>query len=475
MIFEASKLLLTPVETGGAAAPRVRYVALKGRTVQAEGDCAAADLPGGGALRVAFLSRSGYFDRVEAEVKSAKMLPFQARRLVDAALAFNEPFRVRYAAHALGADRQRLDLVAVADADYAALARLLPLQSRACDRVALVESAIAALVAQETPEPAAVLWLRGANLLGLLVENGAVLARLLDRAAGAEAAAEGLAGRLERMRGSLRSATRRVFPEREISLHLALGELADLPQAQTEIDSAAATALQTRLARRYTGGQPNAALRWPEVYGLQTLSNDFSLLDPGLQQRAWAEKSALGVAALLMVGAAATAAAAALRHADGQRLAAEYENRRSAVAAKHAALEPRMPEPAELAALAQRAAIEAGVSDFRIDSLLAWISQITPRGAIIRELQANPAPTSPGGSPGAPAAAAAAVPLLISVEWELHGDYPASERLAAALVERLGERTQLSGSALTYTPGAAGGSVAHLTTTLTPLPGAFRQ
>lgn len=475
MMFDANKLLLTLVDAGGGV--RARYAVLKGRTVQAEGECALTDLPASGAVRAAFLARGSYFDRVDAEVRSAKMLPFQARRLVDGALAFNEPFRVRCAARDLGNGRKRLDLLAVAEAEYAAAHDSLATRAAACERLAPVEAAIAALVAQETPEPAAVLWQRGANLLGLLVENGAVLTKVLDRAVGGETAdaVEGQAGRLERMRGSLRTAARRTFPDREISLHLALGELAGKPEARGEKDGAASSALETRLARRFTGGQPNAALQWPEVYGLLTLANDFSLLEPERQQRAWAEKAALALGAVIFTGTAAATATAAFSHAEWQRLATEYDTRRGKVEAENAALKPRLPDPAQLAVVSQQVGIEGGAADFRIDSLLAWISEITPRGAIIRKLEAG---AKPGGAPAAPAGTAGATPpaaLPVSVEWELQGDYPETERLAALLAERLGARTKLSGSALTYTPGETGGSTARLTTTLAPLPGAFRQ
>lgn len=467
MMFDANKLLLTPLDNGGG---RVRYVALKGRTVQAEGECALADLPGRGVLRVAFLGRSSYFDRVEAEVKSPKMLPFQARRLVDGSLAFNEPCRVRFAAKNLGTGRQRLDLAAVSEADFGAATQPLPLQSRACDRVALVESAIAALVAQETPEPAAVLWLRGPDLLGLVVENGAVLAKLLDRA-NALGGEETLAGRLERLRGSLQAAARRAFPEREISLHLALGELAGNAQARGESADAASAALETRLTRRYAGGQPLAALQWPEVYGLQTLANDYSLLDTGYQQRALAEKAALGIGALLFAGGLATAAAAMTNYSAWQQLSADYASRRDQVETDYAALKPRLPSAAQLAALDQRMKTEGGASDFRVDALLAWISEITPNGAIIRKLEAGSA------KPGAAAAGAPTAPagLGISVVWELQGSYPGVEQLAARLAERLGERAKLTGSKLEYTPGESGKSTAKLSTVLTPLPGMFSR
>lgn len=302
-MLNGKKLLLTLVDTGGTL--RARYVVLKGHAVRAEGHCAVGDLPADGALRIAFLSRSSYFDRVEVEAKSRKMLSFKARSQVDAALAFSEPFRMCFSASKLGPGRQQLSLVAVSEADFAVASAYLPLQSRVCERFVLVESAIAALVAQATKEAANVLWLRGEDLFGLLVENGVVLSRLVDRAAAMGGGEEALLERLERMRASLRSTARRVFPDREIALHLALGELAGKPNARGEGPVArhdiASSTLELRLAEAFTGVQPQAVLRWPEVFGLLTLDSDYSLLDRSYQERAWAKKFALGLGAALFV------------------------------------------------------------------------------------------------------------------------------------------------------------------------------
>jgi len=467
-MFDSPRLLLTLLP--GAGVERVRYVLLRGQTVLKEGECALAQLPSAGApLRAAVLARSSYFERAEAEVKSTKMLPFQARRLVDAALAFSEPYRLRFQASGSAA-RKELALLALAESDYSLALQSLGPRAPDCERLALVESALAALLAQETPEPAALLWQRGPHLLALVVEKGRVYFKLLDR--GGEAAPE-LSVRLERARAALQAAARRLYPERELSLLLALGELAEQPEPLRTgaggADAAASAALEARLQRRFVAAQPKAVLLWPELYGLPSVALAFDLLEPQRHQVAQARQAAWALGALLAVAAVPLAGLAFWNHAQWQQLAATHEAQRSALEAQAAALQARLPSAEQLAVLERQLRPGPTLTDFRIDSLLAWVSQITPPGATIRHLQATQET-----APAATAAGAAPVPgLSIEVEWELRGDYPQVERLAAILAQRLGERAQLQSSQLSYLPDPADGVQARLSTTLLPQPGVF--
>lgn len=301
-MLNGKKLLLTLLETGGTL--RARFVLLKGHTVQAEGLCALSDLPADGVWRIAFLGRSAYFESLEVAPTSRRVLLVKARREVEAALASREPFRFRCSARRLESGRQRLDLLAVPEADCVAASAKFPQQDLVCERFALVESSIAALVAQATQDAASVLWLRGADLVGLLVENGAVLSRELEHAP-ADGGEEALFERLERMRGWLQARARRILPDREIVLHLALGELAGKPNARGEGPVApfdfVSSMFELRLAEAFSGVQPLAVLQWPEVFGLLTLDSDYSLLDSGDRARTWAEGFALGLGVALFL------------------------------------------------------------------------------------------------------------------------------------------------------------------------------
>lgn len=501
-MIDKKKLLLSPLETGHFQ--RAHFVIIKGRTIISEGECALSDIPQVACMRVAFLGRSAYFDALVTEVKSRKMRPFLARRHLDNALAFNEPFRLRFSAELVGDERQRLSLSAVSEADIAAASQHLPLHSRTCEHLSLVESAIAAFVALETSEAVSVLWQRGSALLGLIVQNGIVQYRLLEtRLANARpndtsatAANTELrdahAERLARLRASLNSAAQRIIPNQEIRFHLQLGELAgtSAPRIANAAPASATLAalkslespeslesLESRLARRFTACQPNAPLQWPEVYGLQYVSNDTNLLESDYQQHIWAQKAALILGGLLTAGAVASTALALTQYAEWQSISTALEERRVRVEADYAAINPRRPSSSQLNALEQRMKIESGASDFRVDALLAWISDIAPRGATIRSLEIGHAAAS-SASPASTANNDAQAGLRVHVEWELQGDYPKVEELAAQLTRSLVERTRLANSKLEYmptSPSQAMPAQARLTTVLTPLPGRFRQ
>jgi len=482
-MFQPKQLLLTLLPGEGPVP--LRYVRLRGKQILEEGQTTLPNLRPG-AARVSFMSRSSFFERAELELKNPKLLPFQARRQVDAALAFSEPYRLRFAASGSGT-LQRVALLAVAEADYAQAQQRLGARSADCTRMALVESAIAALVAQETPEPTALVWQRGKQLLALLVENGNVWYKLQDRGdSPALGQSTDLEQRLERLRTALRSAAQRLYTEREISLLLALGDLADEPQRLRQpesADAAASEAVEARLARSYTGGEPSSVLRWPEIFGMASLPKALDLLEPERHQQEQAHKAAYAVGALLSLLALVPATAAYLQHTQWQQLNEAYLTQLAPLEAQAQAMQARIPSPAQIQALELQMQVGLGVTDFRIDSLLAWVSQITPPGAIIYQLSADdvrssaPTRAEPGVTPVPGVAAATertAAGLRIEIEWELQGDYPQIERLAAQLISRLGERAQLQGSHLIFEHDEGRARHIRLQTTLLPKQNAFR-
>lgn len=104
-------MLLLSATDAANNATHLRFARLGlGRKVTATGVISLAELPTGMA-RLAFYTRSAYFSQTETERRPAKILAIQARRLIDAELAFNEPFRARQRATAVpGEGRQNLTL-----------------------------------------------------------------------------------------------------------------------------------------------------------------------------------------------------------------------------------------------------------------------------------------------------------------------------------------------------------------------------
>ena len=459
------KQLLVTLVDNGTTALLARYVLVNGGKVISEGECAPRDLPYASEARAVFFSRSGYFDRVEAEVRNVRTLPFQARRIIEGVMAFSEPFKVRYASAEIATGHYRLDLAAVSDGDIRAALESLPTARVPFSRLVLAETAIAALVGLETDEPAGVLWMRGGVVIGALVEKGVVLARAMDRPStgGVDRTMTGtseLGARLERVWGSVASAARRLFPGREVTLSLAFGELV----GKASEEDVPSRTLEARLAKRFPGASDNAVLLWPELYGLSVVPACYSLLDPNYQEEAQVSRYATWAGIALLTCGVGAAAAASWQYYNWHKAQDSFVTRNAKLDADYAAVKKILPSPEQLAALEQRLHKPNGEVDFRVDAFLAWVSHITPDGAKIRHMGVAPA----GAVPGAPAPAG---PLVVTVEWEVPGDYTSVEALTADLLIKLGARTQLSSNKLEYKPGGN----AKFTTVLAPNAGAFKD
>ena len=461
------QLLVTLVDDGTTAL-LARYALLSGGKVVTEGECSPRELPFAPEARAVFFSRSGYFDRVEAEVRNARTLPFQVRRIIEAAMAFNEPFKARFASKEISSGLYRLDVAAVADADIRASLEALPTMTVPFSRLVLAETAIAALVGMETDEPAGVLWMRNGIVIGALVEKGVVLARAMDRpsSGGVDRSLSGvseLGGRIERVWGSVSAAARRLFPGREVTLALALGELVGKGSAE-DIPS---RTLEARLVQRFPGASDNAVLAWPELYGLSVVPACYSLLDPNYQEEALVSRYATRLGVALLACGVVAVAASAFQYFNWYKAHASFAGRNAKLDADYAAVKKILPSPEQLAALQRSLNTPSGEADFRLDLFLSWLSHITPEGALIRRL-------SVGGSASTDSTVAPAVagsPLVVTIDWDVSGDYTSVEKLTADLLIGLGARTKLSNSKLGYKPGGS----AKFTTVLVPMAGAFKE
>lgn len=442
--------LLVALVDQGAAGLRARYVVLvRGDKVIAEGECAPRELPFMPEARAAFFSRSGYFERTEME---ARTLPFLVRRHVTASLAFSDAFKARFAHEVVADGRYRVDLAAVGAEELQDVSTALPSATLPFTRLAMVETAIAALVGMVTPEPAAILWLRNGVLAGLLVQRGHVLSRTLDRTAQGEE--EDLAPRLERVDIALAAAWRREFPHTEPGLGLALGELAGkgwwLPGMTGEAED-----IEHALTRRFPGAAENAVLEWPEAFGLAAVPACYSLLEKDYQEEAEVSRYAtLGGRALLACAALALLVSF-FKLASWRSAASDFETQNAALAAEYAALQKQLPSDDQIEAL--RKLYGQGGAGFRMDAFLVWLSHATPDGVVIRHL-------------GVQGSGKDNATLSMRVEWEVTGDYGQAERLTGELLARLGKRTKLGKSQLEHQPGAR----ARFTAELTPQDGAFK-
>lgn len=459
-----NKQLLVTLIDNGSPMLLARYALLRGGKVVAEGECAPNELPYAPEARAVFFSRSGYFSRVETEVRNARTLPFQARRLIEGAMAFNESFVARFASTLISTGRYQLDLAAAANEDIQAALNSLPTTTLPFTRLALAETAIAALVNLETQEAASVVWMRGGVIIGVLVRQGVVLTRTIDRPATDQTMTE-LATRLDRVRTTVATAARRLLPERDVSLALAFGELLGKEGATTPNDDHS-RALEARLVRHFPGANTNAVLVWPELYGLSLVPACYSLLDPEYQEEAVVSRYATwaGVA-LLACGVLATTIAFWVYY-NSYYVQTLFATRNAKLEASYTAFQKQLPSQEQLAVLAQRLHKSSAGADFRVDSFLAWVSHLTPDAALIHRLGISTDGVATATTP----APTANLPL-VTIEWDVAGDYTSVEKLTADLLLALGTRSHLSDSKLEYKPGGN----ARFITVLTPVAGAFKE
>jgi hypothetical protein len=449
-------MLLLSATVAANSATHLRFARLGlRRKVTATGLIALADLPAGTA-RLAFYTRSAYFSQAEIERQPAKLLPIQARRLIDAELAFNEPFRARHNATALpGQGRQNLTLAAVAEADYALLASRLPLSTRPFASITPAECAMAALLGKLTREPVRLLWRRGSQMLGLLVRQGAIHARhaarseqdvALDEAAFAERVLPLLGSAATRFAGGNGAAA--VLPA------LALGEWGSLPAG---FDSTVGAGLRVQLQRLFAGAPVDDVAQWPELYGLRFVTNHFNFLTSDYQAEAQGVFLARPLLRMSAVATAVIGGLAVLAAVQANQLGQGMEKRRTTLETQHKAVEGQRPAPEDLEKLKRRLGVQSTLEGLRLDRFLAWISASTPAGVIIRKLEvtrSTAAAAPPVAAPPIAQSVAAKEPAAsmqswsAAIEFEVPGSYAQAEQKSAAIMAALGSKGKLMSSAL---------------------------
>jgi hypothetical protein len=446
-------MLLLSVTDAANSDTHVRFARLGlRRRVTATGLIALADLPVGTA-RLAFYTRTAYFSQSEAERRSAKLLPIQVRRQIDADLAFNEPFLARHYATSLpGGGRQNLALAAVAEADYALLANRLPLATRPFACITPAECAMAALLSKLTREPVRVLWRRGRQMVGLLVRQGAIHARHAARVEQDVAADE--AAFALRVLPLLGAAVARFSTTASVAGVLPTLALGDWSGLAASFDSTLGAGLRAQLHRLFTGAPADDVAQWPELYGLRFVTDHFNFLSSDYQGEV---RGTLLARPLLVPGALTSAVfglLAAFNAVQASQLEQAMQTRRTTLETQLKAVDSQRPKPEEVEKIKRRLGVKSTLEGLRLDRFLAWISTNTPPGVIIRKLEvnrsANPSPVATMVAPSSEEkeASAPAQSWLAAIEFEVPGAYSQSEERSAAIMSALATKGKLISSAL---------------------------
>jgi len=443
--------------TGDAAHDgTLRYASLGARRkVIATGTVSLADLPAGQA-RLSFYTRTAYFSQIETDRRTAKMIPIQARRLIDGELAFNEPFRARQrATTAPGEGRQNLALAAVAEADYALIANRLPLLQRPFACITAAECALAALLGQVTQEPVRLLWRRDKQIVGLLVEAGQIHARHAARVEREAALDEAtFADRVLPLLATAANRAGNTQAGRSVVITLGLGQWGVLPEG---VDGKIGSGVQSQLQALFPGAPVDDVAAWPELYGLPFVTPEFNFLAADYQAEVQGVRLTRPMLWLAGAAAAVCGTVAALAAVQAQGIDSDVATRRATLTASYQQIQSQIPTPEDIEKLKRRMGVESALEGIRLDRFLAWVSNNTPKGVIIRKLEVSRDTTARAAAPAAPAApspvaaaanAVAAPSWKAAIEFEVPGIYAEAEAKSAAIMAALGSKSKLLGSAL---------------------------
>jgi hypothetical protein len=442
----AMLLLSTTGDASGES--ELRYARIgAGRKVSATGMVRLADLPAGEA-RLSFYSRIAFFSHVTTEKSTPKMLPIQVRRLIDAELAFNEPFRARQRTSDAGEGRQNLAIAAVAEADFTLVTAHLPLVDRPFACVTPTECVLAALLAQVTQEPTRVLWRRANQLLGLLVAGGVVHARHAARVENDVAQDEAdFAARVLPLLAATAGRLNTTGPGRDVVVTLALGEWSHLPEG---VDNKIGSGICSQLEDLFPSAPASDVRAWPELYGLPFVAAEFNFLPAEYQ----AEVDGVRYAKPVMWAAAAVAAVYAtitgFAAIQTNSLNTQLATRRADITTSVQNVSGKLPSPGDIETLKRRLGVQNALDGIRLDRFLAWVSKNTPKDMHIRALDVSRAAGAPPAANQAVAdpATTPAQSWNVAIVYEVPGPYADAERKAAAAIAALGSKTKLISSQL---------------------------
>lgn len=445
----AKRLLVALDPRPAGAAPALRYAVIQGTRVLESGttiDDRWARFRGQ-PVAASFFSTRSHLERQVFPAADRKVQHLRARRYIENESFFTDPFQLRLRAASLHGRDRTVDLVAVAQADLNAAVAAMP-RRFALAQLVTMESAVAALIARVTRQRVLVLWSRGAVVLALVVEAGAVLTRRLDYLG--TLADAGDDGRLALEHAEMLAAHLGASTQPAQYTTVVLGELrrgltAARPGSAL-LPNDAARSLYDGLERLFNGATREAALDHPELYGLAYVGTDFNFIAPAEVARERVRRAA-APAALAAALTGTVLAAAGFQHGrQAAVLEQDYALRSDRLQRSQMELRPRLPE--DSAALEGVVALLQRRSEaLRLQPFLAWLSGEIPPGMTITALQIKPHTETirPGGR-----TASRHLPgrFVATLEVEARGGYAEAQRLTVELVQRLGRRIELRDASL---------------------------
>jgi hypothetical protein len=435
-------LAAVPGEDGETA---VHYVSVSGRRILSIGEGVPARIAE--PTRVSVFSLDSYFEQVDLSAASVKLLPLVARRHVDAELVFDDAsYRLRARSRSRRERTISADIAAMPEHDLDAVVSMLPMQQRPCLQMVPLELAIAGLVGKATAEPVMVFWEKGGVLISLLVAGGMVLARMRERVT-----ADNREVIISRAEAGLRASANRSGENRDIVLTLYTGDLTGHAQETRE---KAVLLLEKKLTRLYRGGKKipqDAVLRYPELYGLPFVEQDWNFLEAEYRTQVQSWRYARPAAAVAGVAGILIGLYGGVQHLQAIAIASDFDQRRAELSASLAEFERMRPSDDAMASVRSRLHVQTqSMSEVRLDRMLDWLTHLVPEGMAISALEMAPVPlprqrTAVAPNPYPPGQK----PFDIKMEIVLaETALDAAEASAAEVVRRLSQRLHMVDSRL---------------------------
>ena len=349
-------------------ARQAEFVRMRGRKVLSAGVCPVDELAtvASSTLRVAIVSPMNFCQRMSLDAFRRSLVPFVARRQLEQDGVFSDRFRLNTEVISVRDGKAEAYVVACLEDDAEMAMESLPVRERPLVRLAVPESAVAALVGRVTPEPVLVVWYRAGLLTCLGVSRSRVVWHRAQRVEHDNFMA------LDHWRAVVERAVAGA-PVEFVAGHALRVNLGAGPWAQTGAWATnGSQSLADRMGKIFTGVPADAVLRSPELYGLGFVPRAANLVMNGYgkQVRAWTwgrPVAALAAVFGLALGGFGLLCAASAARTEGSSLAMA-----APLEARHAQVQASMPSEAAIkelqSALAMNDVLSGGM---RVDQCAA--------------------------------------------------------------------------------------------------------
>ncbi len=453
-------------------ARQAEFAHMRGRKVLSAGVCPVDELAtlASSTLRVAVVSPMNFCQRMSLDAFRRALVPFVARRQLEQDGVFSDRFRLNTEVISVRDGKAEAFVVACLEDDAEMAMESLPVRERPLVRLAVPESAVAALVGHITPEPVLVVWYRAGLLTCLGVSRSRVVWHRAQRVE------HDSFMKLDHWRAVVERAVAGA-PVEFVAGHALRVNLGAGPWAAAGAWATnGSQSLADRMGKIFTGVPAEVVLRTPELYGLGFVPRAANLVMNGYGKRVrawtWGRPMAAfaAIAGLVLGGVGLLSAGSADRtHGLAMAMAAP-------LAARHAQVQASMPSEAAIkelqSALAMNDVLSGGM---RVDQLLARLTRMAQPNVRLKRIDIARAKTENARGENVKAAAARKNEFVVNLDFSIAGSYGESKRSAEQLVVRLAELGTLEGTRFDHVldQARAGAPMATFSTNIVLKPKAF--